>query len=150
MTDGIEVVGQTEPFENVLDFASRGQRAWSPPPPPPKSPRDVIVEQEPDMDAIERLSALLEDFENGKHHGLVLLAGTFDPKGNLTNYRMILSEVAMAYPISFAGALANMKLEVAEASVGHLAEGAIPEINGYDDAEEQRLHEEEDLLDDPD
>ena len=149
MTEGVETVGQTEPYENVLDFASRGREPWSPPPPPPKSPRDLIVEQEPDHDAIERLENLIADFEAGKHHGLVLMAGTFDPKGNLINYRMILSEVAMAYPISFSGALNNLKLEVVEATLGVTEEGAIPEFHGYDDNEENRLDEEDALLDDP-
>lgn len=144
MTDEIETVGQTEPFENIIDFRSRGREPWSPPPPPEPTPRENIVAKVPDRSAIEHLKGLLKDFKAGKHHGLALMAGEFDDRGNLVNYRMILSDVACAYPISFNGAIQQMSLEVSECAVGLREEGGTPEFDGYDDHDEDDFNPDED------
>jgi hypothetical protein len=131
VSETIETSGQTEPYENIIDFKSRGP--WTPPEPEAPSPRDNIVAKEPDRSAIEHLKGLIRDFKAGKHHGIALMAGCFDERGNLVNYRMVLSDVACAYPISFGGAVEQMKLEIAECAVGLIEEGATPEFDGYDD-----------------
>lgn len=131
---GVELVGSDDCFGNVVDFKTRGR--WEPPEPPEPSPRERIVAREIDEDSIRHLKKLLKSFEEGENHGLAMMAGIFDEKGNLVNYRMILSEVACAYPLSFTGAIEQMKLEVADCAVGIKEEGSWADPDEYEDDED--------------
>lgn len=128
-----EAVGHTEPFDNVLDFSSRGKLPYVAPPEPEPTPRERICGREVDEEAIAHLEGLIEDIQAGKHHGVVLIAGEFDRKGHLINYRTILSEVACSYPISFLGAVEQAKLELSDCAFAIRGEGTQPELDDYSD-----------------
>lgn len=133
--DDFEAIGHTEPFDNVLDFRSRGREPYVPPPEPEPTPRERICGREIDEEAIAHLEGLIEDIRAGKHHGVVLIAGEFDTHGNLVNYRTILTEVACSYPISFLGAVEQAKLELSDCSFGIRGEGTHPELDDYEEDE---------------
>ena len=118
----VEVVGQDDPFSNVIDFRTR--ETYEPPEP---TPRERIVAKKPDEQAISMMESMIDDFREGIHHGLVMVVGDFDEKGNLQNYRFLISETACAYPVSFTGAIEQMKLDLADMAVGLIGEGDHPE-----------------------
>lgn len=121
MPDGIEVVGQDDPFSNVIDFRTGEQYE-----PPEPTPRERIRAKKPDQEAVRHLKELLKDFKKGKLHGLVMVAGVFDDAGNLVNYETVISQTAGSYPISFLGAIEQTKLLVSDLGMGMADEGEHP------------------------
>lgn len=128
----VEIEAEDDPFDNVVRFGGRGPdgkglaKDYEPPVPDTPTPREKIRGRSIDDDAIGLLKTILEEFHNGKNHGLALVAGKFDAKGNLVNYRFMLSEIACAYPVSFMGAVESMKLDLATMAPDQDDEGEHP------------------------
>lgn len=139
MTDEIVEVEEVEESPKVVrlgvDAFGKGYgKPYEPLPEPGPSPREEIVSKEIDEDAISLMEDVLNDYREGNIHGLALVAGRFDPNGNLVHYRLGLSRVACAYPISFMGAVESMKLDLADMCIGLNEEGGHPPDDDDDES----------------
>lgn len=125
--DEVEIEGSDEnPFDNVVTFGRKSHGEVVPYIPPEESPRDKIAARERDEDASELLQMVRERIDSGELHGLCLVAGQFDDKGNLIDVVTVVSEVAASYPLGFLGAVEDMKQTLIEIRSLSDGEGSAP------------------------
>lgn len=91
--------------------------------PPEPTTREKIAAKEIDEQSIKILEDLITDFREGKHHGLAIVAGLFDDKGSMIDARTIVSEIACGYPLTYVGAVENLRLLIADMTGGIDGEG---------------------------